>query len=77
MFETEGAGRNSALGEPEALDEAAAAIQANAKQSALGDVRSQGVFRGRVPQVSDWLDAWAESTETTAKGFPEAAVHRH
>ena len=39
-------------------------------QGSSCDLDGQGMLRGRVPQIDDWLDAWAEETETISFKFP-------
>ena len=34
--------------------------------SSCCDLDGQGMLRGRVPQIADWVDAWAEGTEMVA-----------
>ena len=42
----------------------AARVAAIGDQVSSRDLEGQGMLRGRVPQIDDWLDAWAEGTET-------------
>ena len=41
-----------------------ARVAAIGDQVSSRDLEGQGMLRGRVPQIDDWLDAWAEGTET-------------
>ena len=41
-----------------------ARVAAIGDQDSSRDLEGQGMLKGRVPQIDDWLDAWAEGTET-------------
>ena len=42
----------------------AARVAAIGDQVSSRDLEGQGMLRGRVPQIDEWLGAWAEGTET-------------
>ena len=42
----------------------AARVATTGDQVSSRDLEGQGMLKGRVPQIDDWLDAWAEGTET-------------
>ena len=45
-------------------DEAVAELAASVADEAVAELTDdKSLLKGRVPQVDDWVDAWAESTE--------------